>query len=648
MILAATAYAYYPGLHGPFLFDDNSNIIANTALRNANFLSLQGLLQAAFSIRSGVLYRPLSMLSFAFNFHVFGDQSFSFKLTNLVIHLINALLILWLTRRLLLNCRRRYQFDWSDTCINWTSILLAGAWALHPLNLTAVLYIVQRMTSLAAFFSLAGILAYVYGRERMQSGKTAWPLIWLLTPVLGFVGILCKEDAALLPLYLVLIEWLVFSFRDKHDKVAKNIPPFFLCSLVLPGIVGLVFLAADPSWFLGGYVIRDFSLGERLLTEIRVVLLYIQWTFFPDIRELALFHDDIAVSTGLLHPVTTLLSLFALLAILVLAFWQRRKRPLLCLGILWFFAGQVIESSILPLELAFEHRNYLPDYGLLLSAFSLLLLPTVSSRRHVNMSLRWTIALLTIPTLFAVTHLRASEWNNYLDFTYYEAHHHPDSPRAVYSLGQMYAILAIQNNLKNPTQALNTLTHASSIGNTVMPDAAMMIMNSKLKRSVNPAWAEHANRILNTQPLFPQDVIAFNSLVDCLPTDCKNLAPSINTMFQAAFRTNNITAAHHTAADLWTVYTNFLTFTDAPLNQILVAMHKAANLAPNIPQYHINLAKGLIMSGDFNGAEEQIKLLLRLNLFGNLDVEIQSLNTSLSATRAAWNKSKSSHQKLTH
>jgi len=371
-LLAATLLAYYPGLHGPFLFDDNPNITGNPGIQIAS-LAPHELLRAAFSTRSGPLYRPISMLSFAFNYYFFGESSFPFKLTNLIVHLIDVLLILWLTRRLLLNCRRRYQFAWADTRLAWASVLIAAAWALHPLNLTAVLYVVQRMTSLAALFTLAAILTYVYGRERTLAGKTGWPLVWLLTPFFGVLGVLCKEDAALLPLYLLVIEWLIFGFRNARQTTSRNILAFYLCGLVLPGILGLAFLISHSFW--AGYVTRDFTLSERVLTEFRVVLLYIRWTFIPDIRQLALYHDDLAVSTNLMTPLSTLWSLLALIALLVIAWWQRKRRPLISLGILFFFAGQAMESTIMPLEIAFEHRNYLPDYGLLLATFSFLLLP---------------------------------------------------------------------------------------------------------------------------------------------------------------------------------------------------------------------------------------------------------------------------------
>jgi protein O-mannosyl-transferase len=632
VMLALAVVAYFPGLHGPFLFDDYPNIVNNLALRLGSLSPLE-LFRAAFSSRSGILYRPISMLSFALNLYFFGNDSFSFKFTNLIIHLINALLILWLTRRLLLNCRRHYRFDWQDISITWASVLIAAAWALHPLNLTSVLFVVQRMTSLAALFTLAAMLSYVYGRERTLAGKTGWPLVWLLTPALGIIGLFCKEDAALLPLYLLVIEWLVFNFSGVRQAVSKNILVFFLCGLLLPGILGLVYLVSHKFWV--GYAYRDFTFSERLFTEFRVVLLYIKWTFIPDIQQLALYHDDIAISKGLLTPLTTLWSLLALMGLVILAWWQRKRRPLLCLGILFFFAGQMMESTILPLEIAFEHRNYLPDYGLLLALLSVLLLPVSSSNRQARISLRWAIAVAIIPVLFMATLLRSYEWRSFLDFGYYEAQHHPRSERALYVLGQAYSNLALSGVMQDPNIAFNTLERAAAISTNIMPDTAMMLVSAKLKRPVNPAWQTHAEKILLSHPVNVEETNSLDSLVNCLPTDCKALAPAAQAMLQAAFQS---TRRFGPNANLWVIYSNYLTFTGHPLSEVIAAMQKSVRLAPKMPQYQINLAKGYIVTGDYTAAEAQIKQLSRLNKFGSLDYDIQQLTDRLTAARAASEK----------
>jgi protein O-mannosyl-transferase len=633
-LLVATAIAYYPGLYGPFLFDDTPNIINNPALRISS-LSLHQLLRAAFSSQSGFLFRPISMVSFALNVYFFGDGAFSFKLTNLIIHLINALLILWLTHRLLLNCRRRYRFDWNDTIINWASVVIAAAWVLHPLNLTAVLYIVQRMTSLATVFTLAGMLAYVYGRERMLAGKIGWPLVWILTPVFGLIGVLCKEDAALLPLYLLVIEWLIFGFLNNRQSTSKAILSFYVCCLIIPGVLGLIYLLTRTNLFVGGYALRNFTLRERLLTEFRVVFLYIKWTYIPDIRQLALYHGDIALSKNLLTPLTTLWSLLALIGFAGLTWFQRKQRPLLSLGILFFFAGQAMESTILPLEIAFEHRNYLPDYGLILAALSLLLLPTPEGRRNTRSSLRWGIAAIAIPVLFSVTLLRAHEWRSMLDFSYYEALHHPESERSVYELGKEYANLAMAGALKNPNEAFDVLTKAADLSSNIMPDTAMILISANLKLPINPVWQRQAESILLSHPLGVEDTSSLNMLVNCIPTDCKMLSPAIHSLIQAAFQSADKSKAN---PDLWVLYSNYLTFTGHPLSEVMAAMQQAANIAPQVPQYQINLAKGYIVTGDFQKAESQIQVLSRMNKLGNLDYDIKQLNVRLAAARAATEK----------
>ncbi|MGH8279078.1 MAG: hypothetical protein ACRETQ_05890 [Gammaproteobacteria bacterium] len=674
-VLAATALAYMPGLSGDFMFDDIPNIVRNPAFPPAS-LSPHVLLNIVFSSRSGLLYRPLSMLSFALNEYFFGLGPYSFKLTNVLIHLANALLILWLSWRLIVNCRRRYGFKWSDRIVAWASVLTAAAWALHPLNLTAVLYIVQRMTSLAALFTLAGILSYLYGRERQLAGKSGWPLVWLLTPFFGILGVLSKEDAALLPLYLLVIEWLIFGFRSAaqaptglpavipaqadiqslqksgplltetnamlvpptnqsfvHRRHARNIIVFYLVGLVLPGLVGIAYLVHQHFWT--GFAGRDFTLPERVLTEFRVVFLYIKWTFIPDIRELALYHDDLAVSTGLLHPVTTLLSLLALVAILLLGFSQRRRRPLLCLGILWFFAGQMMESTVLPLELAFEHRNYLPDYGLILAFFSLLLLPAAPvAKPKVRRSLRWTIAVIILPVLFGVTLLRSWEWRNPLSFAYYEAHHHPRSQRAVYALGQAYSDLALRGALQNPELAISTLDQAAAVSNNIMPDVAAMIVRAKLGLPPDAINAQHATWLLQNRAFTAQDTASLFSLVMCLPKSCAHLAVPAGELITTALHPHAGDKNATRSPDLWTIYAQYLTFTGQPLHSVIEAMQHAVTLGPKVPQYRVNLIKALIVAGNFGGAEQQIDELRKLNFLGHLDVDIQDLNRRLADAQA--------------
>jgi hypothetical protein len=111
-----------------------------------------------------------------------------------------------------------------------------------------------------------------------------------------------------------------------------------------------------------GYKIRDFTLGERLLTQSRVVLYYLSLLVYPHPSRLNLDYD-FPVSHSLLDPPTTLISLLAIAALLVLSVWKARESRLLSFSILWYFGNLAIESSIFPLEMVYEHRLYLPSVG---------------------------------------------------------------------------------------------------------------------------------------------------------------------------------------------------------------------------------------------------------------------------------------------
>ena len=401
--IAATIIAYFPGLHGGFMFDDLPNLVNNPQV-HLHSLSLANLASASFSSGAGILRRPVSMLTFALNYYFFGPAPFSFKLVNLIIHILTGVALYVLGRQLLNAYRRIHNPALTENNAAWIALAASAAWLLHPLNLTAVLYVVQRMTSLSTLFTVAGLCFYTWGRWRRWNGQNGLPL--MLAGILGFglLALLSKESGALLPLYMFVIEYSLFRFRKQDGTPDPVVRQFFLWSLVVPAIGGLIWMAADPRPFFGGYAFRSFTPMERLLTEARVIVLYLRLICLPSLRHLALYHDDIAISRGLFHPLDTLPSVAFIVTLLVTGFAVRRRAPLLSLGILWFFAGQVLESTVLPLEIAFEHRNYLADYGILLPACYAL--PSTGYAPRILQFRRVALVPL-IAALSAVTFLRS-------------------------------------------------------------------------------------------------------------------------------------------------------------------------------------------------------------------------------------------------
>ena len=368
LLAIAIAAIYWPGRGGGFVFDDFPNIVQNAALHVTGW-DRHAWLAAVFSSDSGLGHRPLAMATFALN-HVFtGLDPVPMKLTNIAIHAFNACLVLCLLRTLLalavpaIEARRR----------EWAARFAAAAWALHPINLMGVLFVVQRMESLCHAFVFAGLWLYLLGRRRQLAGEPGggWRIgIGILCGTA--LGALSKESAVLLPLYAACIEAFVLGFRDDRGARDRRLLAFYAIVLVLPAILGLAWLLPgllSPGPWAG----RDFTLVERLLTEGRIVLDYLRWTLFPSLRAFGLYHDDIAISRGLLQPASTAFALAGLALLVAAAFAVRRRRPLIALGVAWFLCAQLLTATIVPLELVFEHRNYFASLGVCLAVADLLL-----------------------------------------------------------------------------------------------------------------------------------------------------------------------------------------------------------------------------------------------------------------------------------
>ena len=160
-LIIVALLVYYPGLSGGFFFDDESNILQNEGVQLENF-SADSIRQAMGGGIAGPLGRPISQLSFALNYYFSGFNPFVFKATNLVIHCLNGILVFFIAQYLIRLTHPKI--------IARDGMLLAGfvaaAWLLHPIQVTSVLYVVQRMTSLSALFLFAAMLLHIAARER--------------------------------------------------------------------------------------------------------------------------------------------------------------------------------------------------------------------------------------------------------------------------------------------------------------------------------------------------------------------------------------------------------------------------------------------------------------------------------------------------
>lgn len=420
LVLVLGVAVYAPGLSGDYVFDDYTNIVENTALR-PEVISLESLIAAAVSSDSGPLKRPLASLSFLANFHFFGVNPLSFKVTNLIIHLLNGCLVFYLLRGVLPRLLP------SSAKVLAVAGLTAIVWTVHPLNLTGVLYVVQRMTSLAASFSLLAMICYVHARERGIADPACRNFWWWSAIVIFEVlGVATKESALLLPIFLVLIELTVFRFR------AAAYLKWLYGAGALISVSGLCYLLGPLDYFGDAYRERPFTANERMLTESRILVVYLEQLLLPNPTGMALVHPDWPLSRNLWTPWTTLAAVGFWLSAISASLVASKRYPIVMFGIGWYLVGHLIESTFVPLDLIYEHRNYLPSIGIL--CLACLAVVHVGAWRPTTGKL---ITFGVIVILGAMTAYRAWQWSEPFTLALTEARHNPTSARARYEYGRV-------------------------------------------------------------------------------------------------------------------------------------------------------------------------------------------------------------------
>jgi protein O-mannosyl-transferase len=596
--------AYRPGLSGDFVFDDQANILENDSL---DITRLDGahLWQAAWSGDSGPLKRPVSMVSFALNRYFYGLDPFAFKTANVLLHLLTGVAV-YVFVLLVLRAYRRHDPHLDTARERAIALTTSAAWLLHPLNVSTVLYVVQRMAVLSALFTLAGLSFYLRGRERLEAGSGS--RFAMTACVLGCTALatLSKENGALLPLYLVVLEWVLYGFRSRYPATQRFLNGFFFALVVLPCLLAALVLASGDYGWAQGYGSRDFSLGERLMTEARAIWLYISLVLVPDISRMGLFHDDFPISHGLLDPPTTLAALAGLAGFLAGAWAARCRAPLLTLGVLFFLVGHGMESTFLPLEPVFEHRNYLPSLGLLLPAAYLLLRagPVVWMRAQGPL----VLALLTALTLG--TAARAGDWGNPLLLALAEEQNHPASPRAAYEVGKVYANLIVADPAhanEYYRQARQYYERATALdGHFADGLFGLVAMSAYLHRPPEPDWFTALETRLARPPLAAASPNWIGRLVQGQIRHNYDLSPEhMDALFGATL--GNPAATGHQKAAVLSAAAAYYGLYRGDLDRALGYARAAVKHAPDDIPLRLGFARLLAAAGRLQAARAQMQ-----------------------------------------
>ena len=416
LLLSAVAMLLYGHtLQVPLYLDDVFNIAQNPAVMDLG-LALKGVFAR----------RGLSILTFALNYRLDGQNLLGFHLVNIVIHLSAAMTVLLLLRRVF-------------PLRPWMSLVGALVFLAHPLQTQGVTYLVQRMTSLSALFFLLSLYLFVRAREILAIGgnfNERRHLIWYAGALLaGGLSILAKENAVVLPVALLLFTRVFLPDAGPERRwrpLLTYTAPFFVLPLLAVVIYLLLPVATGPELkTLGSSGLLNNIQGNSplhyLVTEFKVLWIYIRMLFLPYGQAL----DHAYPVSQQLLTLESIAGLFGLLGLLGLAWRLLSRQPAIACGILWFFLTLAIESSLIPLDPLFEHRLYLPMFG-----FSLLLpaLLALLPRPEVQVGAAVTILLV----LGVMTWQRNALWNEPFAFYADNLRVAPHNERVMFNLWEAY------------------------------------------------------------------------------------------------------------------------------------------------------------------------------------------------------------------
>lgn len=589
LLTAAIFLLYSPALTSPFLFDDINNIEHNRAVQMSE-LSISSLKKAAHGPR------PVAMLSFAFDYYLHGLNPFWFRVTNIFIH-IGTAMILYFTL-----CRTMSLLteDVEQQEHRWMPALSTLLWAVHPLQIQSVTYIVQRMNSLAGFFLLLSLLLYIHAR------LTRKILLVIACILAALLAIGSKPNAAMLPLLILLYEY--FFFQKKKNKLWRH--PFFLTilvsSIVSAGIFGYFFMQGHPMLLLSSwYAKNDFTPVQRVMTEFRVIILYLSLLFFPYPSRLNIDHD-ILLSRTLIAPPSTALSLAAILFLLTIGWIAINKYPLLSFGIFWFFSNLLIESTIIPLDFIFEHRVYIPSMMLIAG----IMFPTGSYRQKRKKGVM-CISLLFLMFFSLWTYQRNSVWQSGSALWQDSVNKSPNKPRPHESLAYY-------------------LEQAGHLSEALRHYKRAVLLNPKNSDSYNNIgniYMKEGN---------VQDAILYYKTALPLQSSCKELCNNIGnalsklgylkqalTYYEIALKNDkNYTKAHINFANTLSVLGN----TELAMRHYQLA----AKLDPENIENNYNRSILLLQKGDFKEASKILEKIVKNNTsfkeaYNNLGVALENL-----------------------
>jgi tetratricopeptide (TPR) repeat protein len=391
-LVLLTIIAFWPVKNCDFInFDDNLYVYENGYIQNGVSWHF---IKWAFSADSSKVghWHPITWLSLMLDYKFFGLNPSGYHLMNLLFHILNTILLFLIFQRM--------------TKALWQSAFVAALFAIHPLHVESVAWVTERKDVLSTFFWMLTMGAYVFYVERKTFSR------YFIILVLFTVGLMSKAMLVTLPFVLILLDyWPLNRFQATqpssdslgkwqriHGLVWEKIPIF-----VLAGVFSVIpILAAKNAHAMN----TSLSFIERFGNAFQSYVLYLRKMVWPS--DLAFFYPYPVT----LHVWQILVAVLILTMISAFALWERKNRPYLLFGWLWYLSTLLPVIGIIQAgEQAYADRyTYIP----LIGVFIMITWGITSLKNKLPYSkILWGIvASILIVTLVVVTRIQVSFWQN--------------------------------------------------------------------------------------------------------------------------------------------------------------------------------------------------------------------------------------------
>ena len=393
LLAVATLAVYYPVKHFSFLnYDDDLYVTENVHVQSGLDWDT---VQWAFTTRAAYNWHPLTWLSHALDFQLFGLNPAGPHVVNLLLHTLNVLLLFWVLLR--------------ATGFAGRSAIVAALFALHPINVQSVAWVAERKNLLSMLFFLLALGAYRWYAECVRQGSRRNIGRYLVVAMLFALGLMAKPQVITLPLVLLLWDYWPLERISSPAGVAASPPARTLSWLVMEKLPLFALSAASGVITLlvhRGGSLRWLPLSMRIANAIESYTRYVKLAFWPS--GLAAFYP---------HPETPLTAWEVLAAFLFLsvATWlvigERRHRYLL-VGWLWFVITLLPMIGILQVgaQGMADRYAYLPFIGLFLMI--VWGVADWAARRHVPAKWLAAAGIAVLIALSVVTHRQLDYWHD--------------------------------------------------------------------------------------------------------------------------------------------------------------------------------------------------------------------------------------------